>query len=155
MITLNIIKENLDEAKKQADIVIVILHYGNEYSTSPNEYQQNISRKCIDAGADLVVGSHPHVLQRVESYRGKLIFYSLGNCVFDQSNPSPKDSMVVKFQDLNGNLTAIIYPLRITNSCPRFMDTQSAETFLKSIKVESNVDIMIEDGKGIINMGVL
>jgi len=151
----NVIKENLDQARTQADIVIVVFHYGNEYSTTPNQYQKNISRKCIDEGADLVVGSHPHVIQGVESYKGGLIFYSLGNFVFDQSNPSPKESMIVKLQDLNGNLTAIIYPFRITNSCPRFMDTQSAETFLESVKAESDADIKIENGKGIINMGVL
>lgn len=146
----NIIKENLDEAKKQADIVIVILHYGNEYSTSPNEYQQNISRKCIDDGADMVVGSHPHVIQKVESYQGKVIFYSLGNFVFDQTNPSPKESMAVQFQDLNGNLSAIIYPFRLTNSCPLFMDTESSESFLKSLRAQSDADIKIENGKGII-----
>ncbi len=148
----NIIKQSLDGAKNHADIVIVVFHYGNEYSTVPNQYQENISRKCIDEGADMVVGSHPHVLQRVESYNGKLIFYSLGNCVFDQSNPSPKESMVVKLQDLNGNLTAIIYPFRITNSCPRFMDTRRAEAFLNSIKAQSNADIKIDNGKGIIEI---
>lgn len=148
----NIIKQSLDGAKNHADIVIVVFHYGNEYSTVPNQYQENISRKCIDEGADMVVGSHPHVLQRVESYNGKLIFYSLGNCVFDQSNPSSKESMVVKLQDLNGNLTAIIYPFRITNSCPRFMDTRRAEAFLNSIKAQSNADIKIDNGKGIIEI---
>ncbi len=147
-----IIRENLDQAKKQADIVIVFFHYGNEYSTSPNEFQKNISRKCIDEGADMVVGSHPHVIQGVESYKGKVIFYSLGNFVFDQTNPSPKESMAVKFQDLNGNLTAIIYPFRMTNSCPRFMSTESSESFLKTLKAQSNVNIKIEDGKGIINI---
>lgn len=148
----NVIKENLNQAKNRSDIVIVVFHYGNEYSTSPNEYQQNLSRKCIDEGADIVVGSHPHVTQGVESYNGKLIFYSLGNCVFDQSNPATKYSMVVKLQDLNGNLTATIYPFHITNSCPRFMSTQSAESFLKNIKSHSNADIKIEDGKGIIDI---
>lgn len=148
----NVIKENIDQAQKQANIVIVVFHYGNEYSTLPNEYQKDISRKCIDEGADMVVGSHPHVVQGVESYRGKVIFYSLGNFVFDQTNPSPKESMAVKFQDLNGNLSAIIYPFRMTNSCPRFMDTESSEAFLKILKEQSNADIKIEDGKGIINI---
>jgi gamma-polyglutamate biosynthesis protein CapA len=148
----NLIKDNLEQARKQSDIVIIVLHYGNEYSTVPNQHQENLSRKCIDEGADMVVGSHPHVIQRVESYNGKIIFYSLGNCVFDQSNPSPKESMVVKLQDLNGSLTAVIYPFRITNSCPRFMDTKSAEAFLKSIKTQSNANIKIDDGKGIIDI---
>jgi len=81
-----------------------------------------------------------------------VIFYSLGNFVFDQTNPSPKESMAVKFQDLNGNLSAIIYPFRMTNSCPRFMDTESSEAFLKTLKSQSNADIKIEDGKGIITI---
>jgi gamma-polyglutamate biosynthesis protein CapA len=148
----NMIKENLDDAKKQANIVIVVFHYGNEYSTTPTEHQKTISRKCIDEGADIVVGSHPHVIQGVESYKGKVIFYSLGNFVFDQTNPSPKESMTVKLQDLNGNMSAIIYPFRMTNSCPRFMDTESSEYFLKSLQAESNADIKIENGKGIITI---
>jgi len=148
----NVIKENINQAKKHANTVIVVFHYGNEYSTLPNEYQKNMSRKCIDEGADMVVGSHPHVVQGAESYKGKLIFYSLGNFVFDQTNPSPKESMAVKFQDLNGNLSAIIYPFRMTNSCPRFMDTESSEAFLKDLNAQSNVDMKIEDGKGIINI---
>ena len=57
----NIIKNSIDTAKNQADIVIVFFHYGNEYSMTPNKYQTTLSRKCIDEGADIVVGSHPHV----------------------------------------------------------------------------------------------
>jgi gamma-polyglutamate biosynthesis protein CapA len=56
------------------------------------------------------------------------------------------------FQDVNGNLSAIIYPFRMTNSCPRFMDTESSEAFLKDLKAQSDADIKIEDGKGIINI---
>ena len=63
-----------------------MFHYRNEYITQPNSYQIELSHKCIDEGADMVIGSHPHVIQPIETYNGKPIFYSLGNFVFDQSN---------------------------------------------------------------------
>lgn len=70
-----------------ADYVAVCIHWGIEKDEQPQEYQRTLARQIIDAGADLVVGSHPHVLQGVEYYKGKPIFYSLGNFVFGSSIP--------------------------------------------------------------------
>lgn len=67
-----------------ADIVIVSMHSGDEYELEPNATQQAFARAAIDAGADMVVGHHPHVVQSAEIYQGKPIYYSLGNFVFDQ-----------------------------------------------------------------------
>jgi len=150
----NIVKNSIDTAKNQSDIVIVFFHYGNEYSFSPNKYQTDLSRKCIDEGADLVVGSHPHVPQEIESYKGKLIFYSLGNCVFDQSNPITKNSMIVQLQIVNGNADFTVIPIHIANSIPRIMDNSQANTFLNKINLESNIKMNIENGKGILNMSI-
>jgi poly-gamma-glutamate synthesis protein (capsule biosynthesis protein) len=66
-----------------ADLVIPYLHWGDEMEPASNEEQKTLARKMIDAGADAVVGMHPHVTQTVEYYRGKPIIYSLGNFVFD------------------------------------------------------------------------
>ena len=66
-----------------ADVVIPFMHWGWEREPLPSERQRQLARTMIDAGADLVVGGHPHVTQGVEYYRGKLIVYSLGNFVFD------------------------------------------------------------------------
>jgi poly-gamma-glutamate synthesis protein (capsule biosynthesis protein) len=74
------------EAKKQADVVVIILHGGKEYSFTSNAQQQDAAHWAIDAGADLVVGHHPHVLQETEIYGGRLIVYSLGDFVFDIDN---------------------------------------------------------------------
>ncbi len=76
----------IEDAKKQADAVIVILHGGKEYDAVPTAQQQAAARRAVDAGADLVVGHHPHVLQPAEIYKGKLIAYSLGDFVFDIDN---------------------------------------------------------------------
>ncbi|MCK5490501.1 MAG: CapA family protein [Candidatus Pacebacteria bacterium] len=77
-------KVAVQEASKVADIVIVSMHAGIEYQISPSLFQENFSRNAIDAGADLVIGHHPHVVQTVEVYQDKYIIYSLGNFVFDQ-----------------------------------------------------------------------
>jgi hypothetical protein len=70
-------------ARSQADLVVVYPHWGLEYHSEPSERQRTLARKMIDAGADLVVGGHPHVTQTVEYYKDRLIVYSLGNFVFD------------------------------------------------------------------------
>jgi poly-gamma-glutamate synthesis protein (capsule biosynthesis protein) len=66
-----------------ADLVIPVLHWGEELIPKPDESQQRLARALIDAGADAVIGGHPHVTQTVERYRGRPIVYSLGNFVFD------------------------------------------------------------------------
>lgn len=72
------------KATKNADFTVVYLHVGTEYASEPDENQIHYSRIAIDAGADLVLGSHPHVVQNIEIYKGKYILHSLGNFIFDQ-----------------------------------------------------------------------
>lgn len=74
----------IQEAKQQCDFLTVYVHWGIEKSSTPEEYQRQLAYKYIDAGADLVIGSHPHVLQGIEYYNGKPIVYSLGNYIFNQ-----------------------------------------------------------------------
>ena len=79
--------EKIKEAKLVNDYVVVYVHWGVEREEFPKDYQRTLGRQYIDAGADLVVGSHPHVLQGIEYYQGKPIVYSLGNFVFGSSIP--------------------------------------------------------------------
>ncbi len=76
------------EARDACDYLVVYVHWGVEREETPKDYQRAMGRAYIDAGADLVVGSHPHVLQPVEEYNGKTIVYSLGNFVFGSSIPN-------------------------------------------------------------------
>ncbi len=71
-------------ARRAADFVVVTFHAGTEYTTNPNPDQVAFARAAVNAGADLVVGHHPHWVQTIERYRGRYIFYSLGNFIFDQ-----------------------------------------------------------------------
>lgn len=89
--------EAVNSAKMQADFVIVSIHAGDEYKPAPNKRQVDFSRAAIDAGADLIIGHHPHVVQTMEKYNGKYIFNSLGNFVFDQMfNDDVRKGLVVK-----------------------------------------------------------
>ena len=67
----------------QVDVCVISLHWGDEYVNVPSMYQMDLGHRLIDAGADIIVGHHPHVVQPVESYKNGLIFYSLGNFLFD------------------------------------------------------------------------
>lgn len=90
------VKDNIAKVKAEgAQLVIVIFHWGNEKEEVPDSNQMTLGRLAIDEGADLVCGHHPHVLQGIETYKGKNIVYSLGNfCFGGNSAPSDMDSMI-------------------------------------------------------------
>lgn len=79
--------EEIRRMRPECDYVIVFVHWGIERDERPQEYQRQMGRQYIDAGADLVIGSHPHVLQGIEYYQGRPIVYSLGNFIFGSSIP--------------------------------------------------------------------
>lgn len=102
----NTITNDISELKKQgAEVVIPYFHWGMENDYEPDYIQQSIARFAIDNGADCVIGSHPHVLQSMENYNGKLIAYSLGNfCFGGNSNPSDKRTAILQLKvDMEGN----------------------------------------------------
>jgi poly-gamma-glutamate capsule biosynthesis protein CapA/YwtB (metallophosphatase superfamily) len=78
------IKQDLKSVDPDVDFTVVLFHFGDEGADIPNPRQIQLSRLAIDYGADLIVGSHSHILQRAEEYQGRWIFYSMGNFVFDE-----------------------------------------------------------------------
>jgi hypothetical protein len=78
------IARDILQVKKDSDIVVVSFHWGIEYTSNPSQRQKDLAHWAIDAGADLVIGNHPHWVQPVELYKGKLIIYAHGNFIFDQ-----------------------------------------------------------------------
>lgn len=78
------VRAAVQDAREKADFVVVSMHAGTEYEPAPDLAQTRFARLVVDAGADLVLGHHPHVVQKIEKYKGKYIMYSLGNFVFDQ-----------------------------------------------------------------------
>ena len=89
---------DISELKNQgAEVVIPYFHWGIERSYEPYEVQQNLARVAIDNGAEAVIGSHPHVIQSMENYKGKLIAYSMGNfCFGGNSNPPDKRTFILQ-----------------------------------------------------------
>jgi len=80
--------EDIKEAKKYCDLLVVSIHWGKEKTLELTPVQIRLARKMIEEGADAVIGNHPHVIQGFELYKGKFIVYSLGNLVFDNLNKS-------------------------------------------------------------------
>lgn len=88
-------KKLMSELKNQTDLIVLYVHWGIERDKAPMASQRELAKTWINNGVDLVIGSHPHVLQGIETYKGKKIVYSLGNfCFGGNKNPSDKDTMI-------------------------------------------------------------
>jgi poly-gamma-glutamate capsule biosynthesis protein CapA/YwtB (metallophosphatase superfamily) len=111
---------DVTELRKRADVVIVSMHNGIEYRAKPTAAQVEFAHGAIDAGATLVIGHHPHVVQPAETYRGGLIFYSLGNFVFDQyQRPETQHGELAEISFLGPAILAThIIPVKITPTGP-------------------------------------
>lgn len=109
------VEEDITRAKSRADHVVVSFHWGGELETKPKPYQTAVARRAIDAGADVVIGHHPHVLQGVERYGSGVIFYSLGNFAF-ASRSRHADRSVIARVVLDGGVKEVeLIPLNVLN----------------------------------------
>ena len=147
------VKDHIAKVKAEgAQVVIVIFHWGIERDAAPNSHQTMLGRLAIDEGADLVCGHHPHVLQGIETYKGKNIIYSLGNfCFGGNSNPSDKDTMI--FQQTFTITKDGVKAANVTNIIPCSLSSErnhnnyqptpatgsEAERILKKIKDRSEL----------------
>lgn len=135
--TLDLIKNY----KAENYFVIVMPHWGIEYQDYPTDFQKETAKKMIDIGADIIVGAHPHVVESVEVYKNKPIFYSLGNFVFDQNfSYGTTHSIVLKIEKTESKEKITILPIALNNSVPSFMDgadNQKMLDFLASISDDS------------------
>ena len=144
-------QRQIQEARENgSSIIIVYLHYGNEYSRSPNDNQIKISHELINDGADIVIGSHAHVTQGVEMYNGKPIFYNLGNFIFDQSNPATHISYFLNLDLVEDNCTVTLYPTYISNYLPNFMDAESGKALINGLYPQCDELDVTENGTGVL-----
>lgn len=113
----------IGEAKANADLVIAQFHWGTEYAFAPNERQRDLAEIAASAGADLVIGHHPHVLQSVERIGDTLVAYSLGNFVFDQGWSRTRETALLRY-DLgeDGMARVSFVPLVVREGAPRVAD---------------------------------
>lgn len=112
-------------AKSACDVLVVSFHWGIEYMRTPTERQRALARKCVEGGADLILGHHPHVPQPVETYRGKAIVYSMGAFVWDSKVFGADRSAIYLFElgKSSARLTRTI-PVRITACRPSPMGSE-------------------------------
>ena len=109
------LRDDVAGARREADIVVVSCHWGVSSSAEPVEYQRTLGRAAIEAGADAVVGHHPHVLQPVEFHRGRPIFYSVGNFVFDWPKMRDRnlDGLLLRLDIADGGVRRVrVAPVR-------------------------------------------
>ena len=108
---------DIPSAKQKSDLLVVSFHWGSEGSNYPNEMQKILAKMCIDNGANIVIGHHPHVLQGMQEYKNGLIFYSLGNFMFSGNrDPKDKDSIIAKIKLSKGGIISYeVIPVKITS----------------------------------------
>ncbi|WP_411349590.1 CapA family protein [Paenibacillus sp. WLX2291] len=130
------------EAKSNADLVVVVAHWGVERSDTTVDHQTDLAHRFIDAGADLVVGGHPHVLQGLEQYKGKWIAYSTGNFIFTRSlTEKTWDTGVFQAVcSVKGECSMKVIPYTANLGQPVPMAEQQAQTLLQRLQsLSSNI----------------
>lgn len=133
----------ITEAKQECDYVTVYVHWGIERDSMPQDYQVTMARHYIDAGADLVIGSHTHCLQGIEFYNGKPILYGMGNFIF---NTTINSTMAVQVTvDENNESTVRVFPAYAKDGCTQLMSEASTTDLYRYLESIS-FGITIDDG---------
>jgi len=131
---MNAATELIKSVRKNVNYLVVSVHWGVEYQHTPNyELQIKPAHAFIDAGADLVIGHHPHVVQSFEVYNGKFIFYSLGNFIFDQywSQDTQEELAVGVILKEDGSTKAYLFPMKSEKSQPRMMSSEERASWIE------------------------
>jgi poly-gamma-glutamate synthesis protein (capsule biosynthesis protein) len=119
-------REDVERMRARADVVVVSMHAGDEYRPKPNARQVEFARAAIDAGAAVVAGHHPHVVQPAERYRGGVVFYSLGNLVFDQFHrKDTQKGMLASVSFRGATIERVeLWPVDIVRAVPRLVSME-------------------------------
>jgi gamma-polyglutamate biosynthesis protein CapA len=134
---------------EQEAITMVEVHWGIEYALTSSRVQEEFARALIDAGADVIIGHHPHVTQEVDLYKGAPIFYSLGNFVFDQYfSQDTQEGLAVRMTVSNGDLVFDLLPLESHLSQPSLQSGEFKESFLDALADRSGEEVQnaVRDG---------
>lgn len=157
--SMNEIEETVSIASAASDLQIVYVHWGAEYRTYHSKTQEQLAHTFIDAGVDMIVGHHPHVVQDVEWYRGAPIFYSLGNFVFDQYfSPEVQRGLLLslKTEEL-GVLAVTLVPVssEFSRTAPRALTGYERGQFLTALARRSDPLLadVITDGSFLLHVG--
>jgi poly-gamma-glutamate capsule biosynthesis protein CapA/YwtB (metallophosphatase superfamily) len=138
--SLWLILEDIKRLKPRVNFVVVNIHWGEELEIRPDSNQIVLAHRMIESGADLIVGHHPHVLQGIEQYRGKIIAYSLGNFVFGGNSKSANsETAVLKVRFAKENMKIQAIPVSVRNWKPALADSSAAFRVLQSLQERSQI----------------
>lgn len=131
------------KAVKNSDYTVVMIHWNRERQNYPESYAKRMAKDFINAGVDAVIGSHSHSLMGIEYYKGKPIYYSLGNFVFTKaSDPRGSESMIVNITMNNNHVSSKLTPAKIINGQPKLMNKTYNKSIINKLnKLSSNVKI--------------
>lgn len=138
--------EEIKIAKEKSDFIVVYVHWGIERNNHPEEYQRLLAKQYIDAGADLIIGSHPHVLQGIEYYNGKPIIYSLGNFIFN--NSIDRTALLKVVLSKENEAKVFLLPCKATNAKTNFIDNSLNHSFYTYME-EISYDVNFKEGEAI------
>jgi poly-gamma-glutamate synthesis protein (capsule biosynthesis protein) len=128
------VRQAISQAQEASDLVIVNIHWGQEYKPEFSRSQQELAHTMAESGADIVIGHHPHVIQGIEVYEGVPIFYSLGNFIFDQYfSRETQQGFGVSVHWTDNNFEIDLLPYRSEKSKIRLMNEQEEEAFLRRL----------------------
>jgi poly-gamma-glutamate capsule biosynthesis protein CapA/YwtB (metallophosphatase superfamily) len=130
-----IIEEDIKRLKEieKVDYIIVNYHWGEEGSHKANGYQINLGHFTIDAGADIVIGHHPHVLQGIEKYKNGIIAYSLGNFIFGGNSRREYDTMMIEILLESGKIIPKVIPIHVSSWQADKLEGKNAERVINNI----------------------
>lgn len=135
------------------EFLIVIVHWGEEYQHTPLISQKKLAHKVIEAGANLIIGSHSHIVQEIEEYKGRLIFYSLGNFIFDQYFlKETQQGLVLGLEIYPKEVIYRLFPIKSHLSQPSLMEQEEAKEFLKKLASGSSSRLIDQIKNGIIEI---
>ncbi len=144
------IEADIIALRPKVDFLIVSAHRGVEYTRTPEEKTITTAHAIIDAGADMFVGHHPHWIQTTEEYKGKFIFYSLGNFVFDQDwsvDTSEGLTLLASFEDGKLKQVKLLPVILENNCCPRWTNEEETKNILNKINPHTKSNLLMKDGK--------
>ena len=141
------------QVAEESDFTIVAIHWGTEYVNTPSSKIQDYGHQFIDAGADVVWGTHPHVIESIENYSDGMIFYSLGNLAFDQywsAGTQEGLGVMIKIEDKDevDDPTFTLIPLKLTDNKgdPYLMEGEQKTSMLARLKKYSEtIGVMIDE----------
>jgi len=142
----------LHEAARHSDVQIVYIHWGDEYLATHNKAQEQLAKVLVEAGADLIVGHHPHVVQDVDIVDGVLVFYSLGNYIFDQYFSEDVQTGLVLSLELTDEMAINLIPVTTVGSLsqPTLMNQQDHANFLRKLAKRSDPELRESIQSGVI-----